>query len=540
MQYAEAQLASGDGATNAGDARSRSAVAAELARTAEDETCARVARWHLRRQGYPHVDELETCEARGGTAGPSCSRSRGRYAPVAKPIVSPTAPPAPPPDLPIPPHTQPRLDIDRRRCNATTSSRGRTPTPTPRPSSTRHRAVTHRSRRVLPRSPQFGVRRRCIHGGCRGHRAARRGRTKRVARVRRRGGCRDRGGRVRRRVRRGAKRGGGARRRPGHRERRRWRRRRGEDSRVALGKQTSALAARLQQMFSRVRELERARAIGRHDLHAAPTQERDADGEGVAAERRDHRRLRGLEVRLVRDDDARAHARAMRRTLAANVAANDAIGLSDTFWAWMESVLALEEREELEGDAVGRGRRGRYSRARGSGADPGAPSLARALRDVQANVKTVADACASAGGTSSARRRRGTPRRRGSPRKPGRRRGWPRRSAGDRVPREVGSASATAGARARTPSSARRPGRARSSARARRGGVQASRPAQIETPSRRRMREGDTAAAADGSDERGVWAGGTRVASEEFPPGVAERLVARGASFDGAFFDGAK
>ena len=47
-------------------------------------------------------------------------------------------------------------------------------------------------------------------------------------------------------------------------------------------------------------------------------------------------------------------------------------------------------------------------------------------------------------------------------------------------------------------------------------------------------------AAADGSDERGVLGGGgTRVASEEFPPGVAERLVARGASFDGAFFDGA-
>ena len=70
MQYAEAQLASGDGATNAGDARSRRAVAAELARTAEDETCARVARWHLRRQGYPHVDELETCEARGGDSRP--------------------------------------------------------------------------------------------------------------------------------------------------------------------------------------------------------------------------------------------------------------------------------------------------------------------------------------------------------------------------------------------------------------------------------------------------------------------------------------
>mmetsp|Transcript_13081 Transcript_13081/g.56875 ORF Transcript_13081/g.56875 Transcript_13081/m.56875 type:complete len:269 (-) Transcript_13081:389-1195(-) len=71
--------------------------------------------------------------------------------------------------------------------------------------------------------------------------------------------------------------------------------------------------------------------------------------------------------------------------------------------------------------------------------------------------------CASAGGTSSARRRRGTPRRRASPREPERRRGWPPRSAGDRVP-----PTATPGDRARTPSSARRPGRARSSTRARR------------------------------------------------------------------------
>lgn len=68
MEYAEAQLAS----SNAGDqdARSRRAVAAELARTAEDETCARVARWHLARQGYPHVQELVTCEARGGDSRP--------------------------------------------------------------------------------------------------------------------------------------------------------------------------------------------------------------------------------------------------------------------------------------------------------------------------------------------------------------------------------------------------------------------------------------------------------------------------------------
>lgn len=157
MQYAEAQLASGDGATNAGDARSRRAVAAELARTAEDETCARVARWHLRRQGYPHVDELETCEARGGDSRPLLLALAWTVRTHRQTKSSPQPPR--PPRLPIfPSHLtpNPRLDIDRRRCNATTSSRGRTPTPTPRPSSTRHRAVTHRiSTRRCPRSPRI-------------------------------------------------------------------------------------------------------------------------------------------------------------------------------------------------------------------------------------------------------------------------------------------------------------------------------------------------------------------------------------------------
>ena len=193
-----------------------------------------------------------------------------------------------------------------------------------------------------------------------------------------------------------------------------------------MGKQTSALAARLQQMFSRVRELERE-----GDREARPSRRADARrGDAGAGEGRS-RRLSGTvglaspgsyEVRLVRDDDARgAHARAMRRTLAANVAANDAIGLSDTFWAWMESVLALEEREELEGGDAGGGEDGEPLKA-GAGdpaPDPGAPSLARALRDVQANVKTVADAL----------RERRRPRARGEG--VGRREGEGRRASGD-------------------------------------------------------------------------------------------------------------
>ena len=317
-----------------------------------------------------------------------------------------------------------------------------------------------------------------------------------------------------------------------------------EDSRVALGKQTSALAARLQQMFSRVRELERARAIGRHDLHAAQTRAGRRAGRSQPGAM-DATPSGSYEVRLVRDDDARgAHARAMRRTLAANVAANDAIGLSDTFWAWMESVLALEEREELEGgDAVGGGEVGVVTRGReGSGADPGAPSLARALRDVQANVKTVADAlrerrrdieraakawdaekarvtaeAGTAAGMAAAERRRS-----GSP------------GGGERE-RDGGGSSADAVKRAATRASEELNARAAKAA-SRLPGLAQIKDAVAAADAERATRP----AAADGSDERGVLGGGgTRVASEEFPPGVAERLVARGASFDGAFFDGA-
>lgn len=323
-----------------------------------------------------------------------------------------------------------------------------------------------------------------------------------------------------------------------------------EDREVALGKQTSALAARLQQMFSRVRELERARAIGRHDLHATQ-QKMGGRGRGRTgrttqgnAGSLDATPVGSYEVRLARDDDAvGAHSRAMRRTLAANVAANDAIGLSNTFWAWMESVLALEERdEELEergedaglsdGDVVAGSRQG------GSGADPGAPSLARALRDVHVNVKTVADAlrerrrdieraakawdeerarvaaeAGTAAGMAAAERRRS-----GS-------------SGGGESPGDGGGSSADAVKRAAARASEELNARAAKAA-SRLPGLAQIRDAVAAADAER--------AAADGSEECGVrGGGGTRVASEEFPPGVAERLVARGASFDGAFFDGA-
>ena len=234
-----------------------------------------------------------------------------------------------------------------------------------------------------------------------------------------------------------------------------------------------------------------------------------------------------------------AHARAMRRTLAANVAANDAIGLSNTFWAWMESVLALEEREELErGDAVGP-RSGTYSRARGircrsRGAVAGARAQGR-----PGNVKTVADALRErrrdierAAKAWDAEKARVTA-------EAGTAAGMAAASAGDRVPRgwgaraRGGGSSADAVKRAATRASEELNARAAKAASRLPGLAQikdAVAAADAERATARRRRTVRTSA--------GFGAGGTRVASEEFPPGVAERLVARGASFDGAFFDG--
>ncbi len=314
---------------------------------------------------------------------------------------------------------------------------------------------------------------------------------------------------------------------------------------VAVGKQTSALAARLQQMFSRVRELERERAIGRHDLHAAQTRagrrrggRTSAGFEHLGQSHLDATPKGSYEVRLVRDDDARgAHLRAMRRTLAANVAANDAIGSSATFWAWMESVLALEEREELEGGGdAGGGDGGDVTRGRrggGSGAHPGAPSLARALRDVQANVKTVADALRE--------RRRDIERAA---------KAWDAEKAS--VAARAGTAAGMAAAERRRSGSPDGDGGGSSADAVERASFRASEElnaraakAASALPGLAQIRDAVAAADAERAaagvlGECGVLGeGGTRVASEEFPPGVAERLVARGASFDGAFFDGA-
>ena len=92
---------------------------------------------------------------------------------------------------------------------------------------------------------------------------------------------------------------------------------------AACAKQTSSLAARLAQMFSHVRELERTRAVKRHDLFTAQLRGRVTKGKFAAIP------LAAYDLGLVADDDARvSHQAAMRATLAVNSQANDALGLA--------------------------------------------------------------------------------------------------------------------------------------------------------------------------------------------------------------------
>ena len=310
---------------------------------------------------------------------------------------------------------------------------------------------------------------------------------------------------------------------------------------AACAKQTSSLGARLAQMFSHVRELERTRAVKRHDLFTAQLRGRVTKGKFAAIP------LAAYDLGLVADDDARvSHQAAMRATLAVNSQANDALGLAGTFWAWMESVLALEareeetEKEEEEGvvETVGAG-----TVAGGSDGD-GGPSLARALRDVQNNVKVVAE--------SLRERRRDIERAA---------KAWEGEKA--RVAAEAGVAAALgnpSGMDGSNSADAAKAAAARASdelnARAAKAASKLPGLAQIgdavaaADAERRRSSSNavlddvddiGSSAAADKRTQSGVGGGGmraatvsARVASEEFPPGVAERLVSRGASFDAA------
>ena len=116
--------------------------------------------------------------------------------------------------------------------------------------------------------------------------------------------------------------------------------------------QTPIFAQRLWQTFSHVEALERARASRRVRLRESRREFAASFGDPSSAPARPPLPSSAYEVLLSRDADARgAHAAAMEATMEATRAASDAISAATTFYAWVESALALEdERREDEDD----------------------------------------------------------------------------------------------------------------------------------------------------------------------------------------------
>ena len=115
---------------------------------------------------------------------------------------------------------------------------------------------------------------------------------------------------------------------------------------VAIEKQAACLSQRLWQSASHVHALERARAARRVAVFDAQARLRARTGEGSGRERGARSTLTATEIRLARDARARAKATAaMRAVLTTRDEAEATIALAETFWAWMRSVLELDEKE---------------------------------------------------------------------------------------------------------------------------------------------------------------------------------------------------
>ncbi len=106
-------------------------------------------------------------------------------------------------------------------------------------------------------------------------------------------------------------------------------------------KQAACLAQRVWQSVSHVHALERARAARRIAVHDAQTS--TTDGRGASP----RRAMTATEIRLAKDKDARGRCMAaMRAVLVTKDAALETVALAETFWAWMRSVLELDEKEK--------------------------------------------------------------------------------------------------------------------------------------------------------------------------------------------------
>ena len=106
-------------------------------------------------------------------------------------------------------------------------------------------------------------------------------------------------------------------------------------------KQAACLAQRVWQSVSHVHALERARAARRIAVFDAQTRSTDGRGRPRATA------MTATEIRLAKDKDARGRCMAaMRAVLVTKDAAKETVALAETFWAWMRSVLELDEKEK--------------------------------------------------------------------------------------------------------------------------------------------------------------------------------------------------
>ena len=108
-----------------------------------------------------------------------------------------------------------------------------------------------------------------------------------------------------------------------------------------LEKQTALLSQRVWQSVSHVRALERSRATRRVAVVDAQRAFSRAKNEKGALF------LTATEIGLARDAGARRRAAAaMRAVLTTKGRAKETVALAETFWAWMRSVLELDEKEK--------------------------------------------------------------------------------------------------------------------------------------------------------------------------------------------------
>ena len=173
--------------------------------------------------------------------------------------------------------------------------------------------------------------------------------------------------------------------------------------------QTPIFAQRLWQTLSHVEALERARATRRRRLRDARREFAAGFGDPSSAPARTPLPSSAYEVLLSRDANARRkHAAAMEATMEAQNAASDAVSSAETFYAWVESALELEDRDRAEDEDEADERRkdeenddvrseGEPSSSSNVSSDPNgrSRSLGDALRAVECAARRVGPALRS-------------------------------------------------------------------------------------------------------------------------------------------------